>query len=223
MTRIGIIVEGHGELPLFENLVKRIVSKAEILGRPLRSDLQPKSNANIIARAAASSIRIFHRRKVDCVVVAIDREDHPCVMQFAKELGESFTKMYEDLGIEFRIVIKNSCIENWLVADIQALKSMRARFSVQTALERHLESNCADQLGDAIGVLNKSCKKGRYHKGDDPAAISQHQDPLRMAENSRSFRKFMRCVESQQYLDQSRLPYQAVRRKASAQRARSAG
>lgn len=209
--KIGIIVEGVGEIDALQCLIEKIESKHEIKTGPLIADLQPKAAPNVIARSARAQVMKWHQRGINCIVVLIDKEGHHCAVEFAAELNVAFSTMYAQLNIDFRVVVKNSTIENWLIADPQALKKMSARFKVTQAFERMIAKKDCDDIVDAIDHINKIAVKKRYHKGEDPVAIFRNQDPLQASKRSRSYRKFLRALGCSSYADQSKLPFDAPR------------
>lgn len=206
MTIIGVIVEGDGEIDAISELLKKVDSQFEIKHNPLRADLQPKATSKVIARSARAQILLWESRGVDLIVVLIDREDHDCPCRFASELEVAFHDMYAKTGISFKVVVKNRMIENWLVADVEALKQMRARFSISQKFERAV-SGKADDVEKALDLLDGAVVKGSYHKGNDPLAICKNQDVLRASKNSRSYRRFLRVLGCVQYSNQSKLPH----------------
>jgi hypothetical protein len=96
--------------------------------------------------------------------------------------------------------------ENWLIAGLAALKAMPARFQVTRQFERKVSPNKADNIKNAESALKRICKGASYHKGKDAREIARHQEPRRIAENSRSFRRFLRVVGCKKYTSQSREP-----------------
>lgn len=206
MRKIGVIVDGAGEIGALEELIKKVDTTAQIFGRPLLADLQPKATPAVIARSARERIRYLASKGVDRVVVLIDREDHECPVKMAEELDQSFETLYSHLDIEICVVVKDFCVENWLIADVVALRGMSARFDVPNGFERIAKN--ADSVKNPVRVLNSICKKrDGYDKGNDPTAICRKVEPLRLAAGSRSFRKFLRSVDSKAYAEQSRLAH----------------
>ncbi|WP_006575606.1 DUF4276 family protein [Cupriavidus sp. HPC(L)] len=216
--KIGIIVEGAGEIDAISSLIGKVDSVHEIKGTPLRADLQPKATPMVIARSARSQVLTWCRRGVDSILILIDREDHPCAVQFSQELRTAFNKLYSDTKIDFQVVVKDKSIENWLIADPVALKTMTARFKVSAAFEKAIQNKCCDSITNPIDLLNSISIKKRYHKGDDPASICKQQNPLRAAANSRSYRKLLRELGSKQYATQSKYPHTSPRAKTFGQK-----
>lgn len=200
---IGVIVEGIGEIPAIRLFLERIDQTKPVLGAPLRADLQPKANPNVIARSAKTAVNQLRSRGANTIVVLIDREDRDCHVQFSSELRATFATCYP--GLHFEIVVKNCCFENWLLADPDAFRQMPARFSLRKVnLRTALRAGRADELTNPVRLLNTFAIKTEYHKGQDPARIVAHQKLEIVAANSRSFRKFLRAVGHRAYETQSK-------------------
>jgi hypothetical protein len=203
VPRIGIIVEGNGEVPAFKALIPKLTTAAEVLATPVRADLQPKAAPNQVAASAKAAVNYLIGRQVDMVIVLIDREDNPNAAAFAATLTTAFSDRYP--GIGFEVVVKDRSVENWLVADIDALRAQPKRFKVTSAEIKRVVPNKADGQ-DAEWLLNKMALKFEYDKGGDPSRIAGHQDPRRAGQNSRSFRRFLRVIGDPIYAKQSRIP-----------------
>lgn len=202
--KIGIIVEGQGEVLALKTLLPKITTTNQFINSPLRADLQPKASTQIIARSAHAVVAIFQKRAVEKIVVLIDREDRERPETFCRELKQAFLSMYK--GIDFEIVIKNRQIENWLLADIDALKANNGRFNVTENIKRAVQPNKADNISKPCNLLETACIKKSYHKGNDPKIIMEKQCPRRVALHSRSFRRFLRVIGDPQYSTQSKNP-----------------
>lgn len=203
MTRVGVIVEGSGEVSAFKCLLPKIQTPFQLLEQPLRADMQPKATPAQVAISAKAAVTYYIRRNVDIIIVLIDNEDHPNPPYFAKQLKAAFSARYEN--IVFEVVVKNSCIENWLIADLEAIKAQPKRFRLTDAIIKQISPNKSDSV-DAQSVLDKIAIKFDYDKGNDPTRIARMQDPIRIAGNSRSFRRFLRVLQVQEYANQSKLP-----------------
>ena len=103
------------------------------------------------------------------------------------------------------VVIKNRKLENWAIADLDALSSHPERFKVNAAARRAVEPNKADVI-DAEELLKRLCQKVEYSKVKDSERIFSIADPTRIALHSRSFRKFLSVTGHPDYLEQSRRP-----------------
>ncbi len=191
---IGVIVEGMGELEPIASYLSRVNTSRRIATRPLYADLQPKANPCVIATSAKAAIKQLTRRGVTKIIVLIDLEDRDCPIKFAEELKLAFQRAYSELTIV--PVVKHSAIENWMIADIDALKAMPKRFgnidSVESQLARY---RCVDKFRNPIRLLNQIAIKTEYHKTQDPPRIAPKQNIETMLTKSRSFRKFLAEVE----------------------------
>jgi hypothetical protein len=203
MTRIGIIVEGNGEVPAFRQLIPKLSTNYQILGQPVRADLQPKSTPTQVATSAKAAVAYFNGRNVDLIVVLIDKETHPSAPKFAASLKIAFVNRYPNTL--FEVVVKDSCVENWLVADMDAIRAQPKRFKPTAGHVAQVVPNKADNI-DAQRLLNRMALKFQYDKGSDPLRITSHQDPRRAAANSRSFRRLLRVLGDPAYANQSRIP-----------------
>ncbi len=204
--RIGVIVEGMGEVLAFQKLIPKIQTPHVLLHTPLRADMQPRATEHVIARQAEAAVAKFVNQNVDMILILIDSEGTSCPHTFPLLLKNAFETLYGEP--KFEVVLKDRAIENWLIADIDALKKSPARFNVTNAFVNQVAPNRADAVGKPCELLNSIVHKGDYRKGRDPETIMKHQDPLRVATNSRSFRKFLRVVGCPTYGGQSRKPQQ---------------
>jgi hypothetical protein len=150
--------------------------------------MQPKSTPKQIARQALGAIRIAQSRGAEKVVVIIDREDRQdCHIDWAREIEAALV----DLGVlGATVVVKNRKFENWLIADPDGLSSLKD-FSVSNAKKSLVVGNKADHVTDAARWLG-DCSASGYAKGKHQEAICKVICFRRMAENSRSFRCFLR-------------------------------
>lgn len=196
--KIGIIVDGREEQNTLNTIVSKInIEKTQIV-TPLYASIAPKATPLQIAKAMESRVKILCNRGVDKIVVAIDLEDlNECpgvraisVQNACLELG------YKNV----EVVIKNRKFENWLIADIENLKGIKS-YTVSTALEAKLQN--ADSIKDAVQELHQIKGKNKYyHKTKDATALAKNISPERMAQCSRSFRKFLKILGHEKYCKQ---------------------
>lgn len=201
--KVGIVIEGIGEIPAFKFLIPKINSPFNILHQAVRADLQPKAKPNQVAASAKNAITYLIRKDVKLIIILIDKEDNDSASAFAQQLESSFNKIYKNVAI--KVVVKDSCIENWLIADIDALRAQPKRFIKIQSIEDLIIPNKSDSV-NAQDLFNRITNKHNYDKGSDPARIARHQDPDRIASNSRSFRRFLRVLENPKYKQQSKNP-----------------
>jgi hypothetical protein len=79
-------------------------------------------------------------------------------------------------------------------------------WSVSQAQLRQIAPDRADSIPDAESLLKAAARKPGYNKTRDAVEIMMKADMLRIAENSRSFRRLLRCVNHPRYADQSKEP-----------------
>lgn len=207
--RIGVIVDGRSEFSALPKLNPQIEHlSGNVIADIVKADVHPMATAAVIARAASERIAVLQVRRVDRVVLLVDREDRPeCPGVLAEQIRE---RIQPQAPVPVLVVIKDKAFENWLVSDIDAILGMRARFALSNQVINSIQPNKADHV-DAYSVLRSAAIHRTYDKVKDAGRILDHADVLRMAANSRSFRKFLRCVEHPAYSGQSKRPVQAAR------------
>jgi hypothetical protein len=207
-VKIGLIVDGLGEVVALPLLYERIRSPHVLLKPVHEQRLQPLAKAEQIAPIAARRCRLLAAEGVDLVVVLLDREDRDdCPGAFASQLHSLIVRQLDRRQIGVAVVLKNRRLENWLVADMTSLSGSPRLFSDRSRVEQAVPAGNADGLNDAIDILHRACgPRGRYGKVKGAKAICTHLDPGRAALNSRSFRRFLRVLGDSRYADQSRLP-----------------
>ena len=202
--KVGIVVDGQAESQALRRLLPKIKAPGRNLTGPAYADIQPRGSAAQIARAVVRKLKILQGRGADAFVVLLDCEDpQRCAPGFAREIEQALARL-EWSGVH--VVVKRFKFENWLIADVDALKRMRTRFRVTRRFEKRVSPNKADHVVDATAELARLCQGAAYHKRRDPLEIAKHQQPRRMAENSRSFRRFLRVAGCRKYANQSRNP-----------------
>lgn len=201
---VGIVVDGQAESQALRRLLPKIQAPGARLAAPVYADIQPKASAQQIARAVIGKLKILKSQGTQKFVVLLDCEDAQlCAPEFAGEIEEAFARL-DWPGVV--VVVKRYKFENWLIADVDALKRMPGRFRVTKRFERRVAPNKADNVVDAAAELGRLSKGDAYHKRNDPLEIAKHQEPRRIAANSRSFRRFLRVVGCRKYAKQSRSP-----------------
>ena len=169
-----------------------------------RAPMQPHATPGQIALAAIKKLAALRADGAQTFVVLIDCEDPGrCACEFAKSIQRALATL-EWPGVH--VVVKTLKFENWLIADVDALKRMPARFRVTRRFENRVSPNKADNVVDAATELGRLCQGDAYHKRNDPLEIAKHQEPRRIAANSRSFRRFLRVVGCRKYAKQSGSP-----------------
>jgi Domain of unknown function (DUF4276) len=194
--RFGLIVDGQAEFRSLPALMGR-VDTPHVLIKTLYADMQPLGPVPQIINAMRSRILILAREGADMVIALLDRESRDvCPGHWAEEIISVVADHCRTLGIsKFGVVIKNSCYENWLVADTTVFGKMR-----------RIAPNKADSV-DAQAILGSAAQKEAYSKVEDAKRIMSLADPMHMAANSRSFRRLLRLVDNPHYLTQSKKPH----------------
>ena len=124
----------------------------------------------------------------------------------AKRRAVALSTPCEEGGVAgVAVAVKNRMYENWLVSDPQALRSMSARFRLTTGQVRSVSNDRADSV-DGLRLLKRIAQGKAYGKVADAVEIMGRADALRMASNSRSFRRFLRVIGHPSYASQSARP-----------------
>lgn len=202
--RIGIVVDGDAESQALKLLTQRISIPGTQLLNPVYANMQPRSTPRQVARSAKPKIDVLTARSVDAIVLLIDREDRQeCPVQLATSIEDAFRAM--DCS-HVHVAVKDRKFENWLIADADVFRNLQARYRVTQAFRRAISPNKADSVADAEELLNRIVVSGEYHKRRDAAQITALLNATNMAQNSRSFRRFLRLVGHADYRDQSKRP-----------------
>jgi hypothetical protein len=204
--RIGIIVDGQAEYRSLPKLLERVQTPHAVIST-LYADIQPYAPVGQIVTAVRTKLPILIAKKVDRVVVLLDREDRQvCPGDWAREIEQVLSRKCAQVGIaSFCVVVKEPCYESWLIGDVSAFKQMPARFSLSKGDINSIQPNKADRC-DARNILKKAAKGASYSKVNDAVRIMRLVNPLRLARNSRSFRRLLRQLEHEMYKDQSKQP-----------------
>ena len=202
--RLGLIVDGESEFKALPRLYESFVAETgNVILRPVLAKVSPKAPFPVIARGCTPAVRQLEGRPVTHVLVVLDREDRrECAPEIAGELRVAIGSTAQ---VPIDIVVKNRQFENWLVASCDALASQAARFEISDADRARVNPDRADSV-DGLALLKRCCKKSSYNKVLDSDRILARANPLRIAANSRSFRRLLRSLEHPRYCSQSRRP-----------------
>jgi len=200
-----LVVDGNAEAGALRKITEKIKVPDVQLLTPIYADMQPKASPGQIAGKAQPRLSLLNGQGADLIVVLIDLEDRrDCQGVFAKDLERAFRKRGHD---DVFVVVKKVMFENWLIADVDALKAVPGRFKPTKGFERAVAPNKADSVSDPCRLLNSiALGSKRYHKRTDATAVAAHCRPKEMARNSRSFRRFLRVLGHPLYQDQSLSP-----------------
>lgn len=171
----------------------------------LRVVCQPDGPVKGIAKACGPALRQAKARGAELFVLVIDRE------QQQESVGALATVLKGELEkagpwpFKVEVVFKDRTFENWLVADVQAVREQRGRFDLTQSAVRKVEPDKADHV-DALAILQKAAKGKQYEKIEDGRKIAGHLDLSRAAKNSRSLRHMLHVLGVEAYADQCRRP-----------------
>lgn len=202
--RIGLIVDGEAEFKSLPHVIAALGhASGNTILRPVLAKLTPTAPLPVIARSCTSALQQLEGRRAERVVVLMDREDRSeCIPHLASNLKRELCQVTR---VAIDVVVKNRMYENWLVADSQALACQPGRFQVSAADRGRVAPSKADHV-DALAMIKRSCLGTAYHKVLDSERVLARADTLTIASNSRSFRRFLRCVGHPGYLQQSKRP-----------------
>jgi Domain of unknown function (DUF4276) len=200
-VRIGLLVDGHAELAGLPGLFPRIKTPHQLL-KPLRCDIQPFATPAQMALVASKQFPILLRRKVDKIVLLIDKETRAeCTVELVRAIERAARARLANLspGVDLHVVLKVSMLENWLIADPQALRELPKLIENPERIAKQVSGGRADAV-DALALL-KACWGKGFKKPECAVAICQKIEPTRAAENSRSFRKLLKTLGHPDYAE----------------------
>ncbi|HEY0553627.1 MAG TPA: DUF4276 family protein [Thermoanaerobaculia bacterium] len=193
--KIGVLVEGQAEFRGLPLLLPRLGSPHQVMS-PLVCNIHPFASPAQIALAASKRFPILLAKGAESIVILFDKETRQdCTVDLVRAVEhEARTRLQEfSSTIEIQVVLKVSMFENWLVSDPQAVGDVAGLFENAERIEKKVKGR-ADAV-DALGLL-KACSRQRiYDKVEGAVAICRRLDPVRAAENSRSFRKLLKVLE----------------------------
>lgn len=203
--RIGIVVDGKSEFQSLPRIYPRIQTSNTFV-RTLLADIQPLANPTKIARAVEVPIITLSKKNVNKIIVLLDLENREeCAPQWSGELESAIWPVCRKAGINgLHVVLKVRTFENWLLSDLDFLKSKPNLFQVSKADESKISPNKADNA-NAKAVMS-SCARKPYKKTKDSLIIATEFDPYKAGQNSRSFRRFLRVSGCRHYREQSKRP-----------------
>lgn len=200
---VGVVCDGSAESQALEVVVKKINGYGTKFLKPLYADMQPKATEAQIAKKAEKAIGILRAKKADLIIVLLDFEDREgCPGEFSEMLANAFIK----LGMnDVSVVIKMRTFENWLVADPEGIGALN-NYKPTKAFVGAVAPNKADHVDGEKLINSIIVGRREYHKRIDAINIAKRLDVSRASKNSRSFRRFLRLVNHEEYADQSKLP-----------------
>lgn len=190
--KIGFLTEGRGEVPALPKLFAELKSMASIPVQylhPVFVDVSPDAPAKLIARGVKPRLDALVGRGANKLVLVLDRES--VKISAAKRAAEISTALTQHCTHNVCVIIKDRCIENWLIADPQAYRKQRALFP--NAARIRYPSGRADNQ-DAEALIKAAIVNGNYDKMRHPEKILSKSSPAVMALNSKSFAQFVSVV-----------------------------
>lgn len=202
--RISIITEGKSEFASLPKIYDQLRRRTgNIILAPLLVSVAPDASPAVVARECKSRIAIaLGSQRPDLIIILLDREQQAEPPGTIASVIENAVLRACGEDPRVRVVLKDRTFENWLVADLDGLESMPARFDVSVNMRRAVEPNRADSC-DALGLLKKSARRG-YEKIDDSIKIMERYDVGRAARHSRSVRHFLHVLGDPLYASQCR-------------------
>ncbi|HEX2722614.1 MAG TPA: DUF4276 family protein [Gemmatimonadaceae bacterium] len=182
MTRLGLIVEGEGEVAALPVLVRRT---AEAEGRTIHA-LRPhrRSRSSLVLRdELKNSIEALHRIEHPGAVLVVIDADSDC----AKELGPELATRAQRSDLPTAVVIAEVEFETWFLYAAESLRGANALKSDALAPENPLE------IASAKDWLTRHMHVAPYSPTRHQAAFTARID-LAAARRSRSFAKPHRKV-----------------------------
>jgi hypothetical protein len=201
-----MLVEGIGEFKALPRLIPALERRSgHTLLQPVQLPVHPLAPPHVVAKAVAKKIQILEQRRADQAVVLLDREDvEVCPGARASLVSAAIAKLPK-VTVPVHIVLKDRAFENWLIADLAALRAQPGRFNVTETLTRRVEPDKADRVA-AINLLQAASIGRTYHKVDDAVEICARLDPARAARHSRSFRHLLHVLGDTAFATGCRLP-----------------
>ncbi len=192
--RIGLLVDGRGEYHGLREIRQRLSTHPIV--EILLCDIQPFSTPAQMALAASKKAQILEMRKIDAIVLLVDKENRQeCTGELAAAIQAATVSRLKTLGIAvpLHVVLKVTKLENWLISDPQGLRELPGLFEDVDRIERQIGGGRADAV-DASTLLKGCARRGNFEKVRDAVAICRKLDPARAAANSRSFRKLLKVL-----------------------------
>lgn len=202
--KIAILTEGVSEFKSLPILYSQIHAQINALVmKPLKISTSPDAPTNAIVRECQSKILMAERSGANRVVLILDREQQQgCPGIIAESIEAAINKTS---ALPVSVVLKNRTYENWLIADVDGLKTLKGRFNIDRSFVSKVKPDKADSV-DGYVLLNRASRRGEYDKVPDGEKIAKTMNVSRAAANSRSFRHFLHVLGYGAYREGCRLP-----------------
>ena len=203
--KVALITEGFSEFRSLSTLYGQLESRSgNVFLAPLKINVSPDAAPRIIARECRSRLFIAQAKGADLAVILLDRErQERCAGLVAAGIERETQPLCTPLTV--RVVLKDRQFENWLIADLGALRRQPRRFSVSAGTVRRVQPNKADAC-DGCAILEACAINDRYDKVRDSQAICAHMNIGAAARHSRSLRHFLHVVGDTAFDVQCRVP-----------------
>lgn len=198
--KIGVICDGDAEVEVLRVLLGKVsIEGIQLIGAAY-ADMQPMAPPGQVVAAARSRIDIWRAKNASRIIVAIDRERSVIC---PGERAESLRFAFHAAGYhEVEVVVKDRKLENWLIADAEAVSGLN-NFSLPDSVVQRVHAAGADSVNDAQRELERAGRNG-YSKRRDALRIAAVAAVERIELRSRSFRRFLRHAGHPAYALQSR-------------------
>jgi len=150
----------------------------------------------------------------EAIVLLLDKETRPeCTGDLVRAVEREVRARLKEFSstMSLQVVYKVSQFENWLVADPAALHELPGLFEHIERIEKKVSNDRADRV-DASALLKACLKRPINIKMKGAIEICKRLDPARAAENSRSFRKFLKVLDCRAGGPVQRTPRHKTRR-----------
>lgn len=195
---MAVVTEGDGEfkaLPALFDQFREANENLELI-RITKLSVQPDGPVEKIKRQCEKLAPLFTAKRVDEVILVLDREQQGDAAGVVAQRIESAVAGI--LPMRLRVVLKDRTFENWVIADVDALATMPARFEVTPALRRAVTPNKADRVA-ALELIKKASRSGNYDKIQDAERVLKHARVEHIGANSRSFRHLLHILQHPLY------------------------
>lgn len=204
--RVAILTEGdseYGAIPLLFEQLRQVTGNEFV--QVMRIAVQPDGPPEKIARECEVAFKVCAVKKVSRVIVVLDREQRT---ESPGEIAAAIERAISDRcnpDFEVFVVMKDRAFENWVIADLDAIRAQPRRFNLTPRVTNAVAPNRADRA-DALGLLRASTIGRSYDKRDDSKRTFSRAQISRIAANSRSFRHFLHKAGDGTYAAQCKQP-----------------
>jgi Domain of unknown function (DUF4276) len=183
-VRLGLIVEGHGEVSALPVLLRRL---ALVFAPHVHLDIPapirlPKGRMRKSPELARAVELVARKTNPDGAILVLLDADDDCPAQLAAELLACARTARADRAIS--VVVATREYESWLIAGASGLRGYRGLASDLSPVPS------VETLRDAKGWLDSRMEYG-YHEAVDQARLSERFD-LEAAQQTKSFCKLRR-------------------------------